>query len=202
MDKFAEVAKNTNPFFLLEKQNLSPILEMYFQINHLKQLLRRGWRRKERVSEKHCESVADHCFGMLILAWLIMEKSALDMDVLKVFKMIIAHEFGEIYAGDITPVDAISKTEKHAREKTSVLKIFGKVPGGEIFIELWYEYEAKDSREAIFVTQIDKLEMAFQAAVYELQYRKDFFAFFRSAEEAINLPEIKSVLEEVKKVFL
>ena len=134
---FASIAKNSNPFELIKGKGVNLIIEIYFQIMHLKQLYRRGWLRKERVSKMHCESVADHCFGMFILAWLIMDKLLLELDTLKVFKMIIGHEFGEVYGGDMTPVDGISEDEKYRIEHASVLKIFKDFPSGDSYIKIF-----------------------------------------------------------------
>lgn len=195
---FASIAKNGNPFELISGKGMNLIIEVYFQIMHLKQLYRRGWLRKERVSKMHCESVADHCFGMFILAWLIMDKFSLELDALKVFKMIIGHEFGEVYGGDMTPVDGISEEEKYRIERDSVLKIFKDFPGGDSYIEIWEEYAAKTTREARFVAQIDKLEMAFQGSIYMMQHKKDLEHFIASAEKSIYDAELVSLFREIQ----
>ena len=197
---FSSVAKNSNPFNLIEGKGASWIIEIYFQIMHLKQLYRRGWLRKERVSKMHCESVADHCFGMFILAWLIMDKLSLNLDVVKVFKMIIGHEFGEVYGGDITPVDGISKEEKYKLEQASVHKIFKNFPGGDAYIEIWEEYDAKVTNEARFVSQIDKLEMAFQGFIYQMQHKKDFASFIASAEKSIHDAQLVELFQEISSL--
>lgn len=195
---FALIAKNGNPFELINGKGLNLIIEVYFQIMHLKQLYRRGWLRKERVSKMHCESVADHCFGMFILAWLIMDRFSLNLDTIKVFKMIIGHEFGEVYGGDMTPVDGISEEEKYRIEHDSVLKIFKDFPGGNSYIEIWEEYAAKATREATFVAQIDKLEMAFQGSIYMMQHQKDFEAFIASAEKSIHDVGLLELFKEIQ----
>ena len=92
---FADIAKNRNPAEVLPKKAVDPIIEVYFQINHLKQLYRRGWLRDNRVSEAQCESVADHCFGMMILAILVIDRFSIRVDLLKVARMIVLHELGE-----------------------------------------------------------------------------------------------------------
>ncbi|MFA6973844.1 MAG: HD domain-containing protein [Parcubacteria group bacterium] len=195
---FASIAKNGNPFELIKGRGVDMIIEIYFQISHLKQLYRRGWLRKERVSKMHCESVADHCFGMLILAWFISEKLSLELDMLRVFKMIVAHEFGEVYGGDITPVDGISIEEKYRIEQTAVRKLFQDFPGGEEYIAIWEDYDAKVSKEAKFVAQIDKLEMALQGSIYQLQHDKDFTSFIASAEKAIHDTELLDLFRQTQ----
>lgn len=150
-ERFADVAKNANPGSLLKGRAVDPIIEVYYQINHLKQLYRRGWLRKNRVSEARCESVADHCFGMMILAILIMDRFALGLDFPKVARMIVLHELGEVYGGDITPVDGISDEEKYRIEQESARRIFDAYPGGDAYMAAWEEYDAKTTMEAKFV---------------------------------------------------
>ncbi|GEM_PF-234675 len=194
---FADIAKNRNPAEVLPKKAVDPIIEVYFQINHLKQLYRRGWLRDNRVSEAQCESVADHCFGMMILAILIIDRFAIRVDLLKVARMIVLHELGEIYGGDITPLDDISDEEKYRIEYESVKRVFETYPGGERYVEEWEEFEAKQTKEAKFVAQLDKLEMTFQGAVYQLQHGSDFSAFFESAGRAIRSDKLAGLFNEI-----
>jgi putative hydrolases of HD superfamily len=198
----ASIAKNGNPWDFIQGMNVNPIITIYFKINHLKQLFRRGYLRRNRVSMEKCESVADHCFGMLILAWFIITKYSLDFDLLKIFKLVIAHEFGEIYAGDITPTDNIPREEKFRLEKSAVEKLFADFPDGEEFIAAWAEYSAKTTPEAIFVSQIDKLEMAFQASVYQFQYEheKDFTEFILGVQDQISNPILREIYEELSEI--
>ena len=55
---------------------------------------------------------------MALLAITMIEKYNLPYDTLKCIKMCIIHELGEIYAGDYTPYDKITKEEKHLKESS------------------------------------------------------------------------------------
>lgn len=194
--------KHENPYELLPgKERVSTVIALYFQISQLKQLFRQGWLRDGKISEAKCESVADHCFGMVSLGWFICDQFHLGLDMLKVFKMIIAHEFGEVYGGDITPADGISEVDKYAIEKDSVKRIFGHIPGGQTYVDIWEEFSAKTSKEAVFVAQLDKLEMALQASVYTLEYGCDLSGFMASAESAVHNPILVEILEEVRSLL-
>ncbi len=120
------------------------------------------------------------------------------MDVLKVLRMALLHDFGEIYVGDITPADAIDRDEKYRLERRAVLQVFNKLPRGADYIDLWEEYEQGVSPEARFVRQLDRLEMALQASVYEHQQLADLSEFFVSAEQALTAPGLQSLLEALK----
>ncbi len=192
------IASNLNPYLLLGNKNHSPIIGIYFQINHLKQLFRRGYLLNNRVPVEKCESVADHCFGMLVLAWFLSEKISLNLDTTKIFKLIIAHEFGEIYGGDITPNDNIPAEEKNFIETSSLHRLFDGTQWEESCKSIWEEYCAQETPESRFVSQIDKLEMAFQAAIYQLQYKQDFTDIITSSENSIFDLELAGLLREIQ----
>ena len=173
--------KNPNPNKYLNYKNTSKITRQYYQVNHLKNLYRQGWLHRNIPKDK-CESVAEHTFGVAILAMLIAEKHFPFLDLTKVLKLSLLHDLGEIYAGDITPKDNISPEKKKNAELASFIKVFGE--GGEA-TALWKEYEAQLSPEAILVNQIDRLEMALQASIYEHQGYKSLQEFFDTTKSTL-----------------
>ena len=58
-----------------------------------------------------------------MLAISIIEKYKLNYDITKCMKLSIIHELGEIYAGDFTPNDNITKEEKHELEKRAIERL-------------------------------------------------------------------------------
>ena len=56
----------------------------------------------------------------------------------------------------------------------------------------------KFSKEAKFVAQIDKLEMAFQGSIYQMQHEKDFTSFIASAEKSIYDSELLKLFMEIQ----
>ena len=193
------ITKNDNPFQFLAGKNLNPIIEIYFQTNHLKHLLRQGWLARG-IPEDKCESVGDHSFAVALFAMMIAKKYFPELDMMKLIKMSLVHELGEIDGGDITPHDGIDKKEKYAIEEKGIRKMFANFPEGEEYLELWLEFEENRSAEAKFVKQIDKLEMAMQAAVYAKQYGKNLDEFIASARGRITDKKLISLLDELKKI--
>ncbi len=59
--------KASIPVAQLSARCLLPLIEAYFEFNHLKQLYRQGWLR-HGVPHTQCESVAEHTFGVALLA--------------------------------------------------------------------------------------------------------------------------------------
>ena len=171
--------KDTNPFEKYQKID-NDVVSFYMQYNHLKNIYRQGWL-KVRIGLEHrekCESVADHSFSMALLAITMIEKYKLPYDTLKCIKMCIIHELGEIYAGDYTPYDNITKEEKHLKEKEAIQKVLKQLDFDNDFLQLWKEFEKRETEEAKFVKNLDELEFLLQSAAYEL----DTSSFKRSIE--------------------
>jgi len=172
------------------------LIEFAFEFSHLKNLYRQGWLKKN-IPEEKCESVADHSFGVAILSMIVAEEYFPDLDIANVMKIALTHEIGEIIVGDITPHDKISKEEKHKLEETAVKEIFEGFPNPEKYISIWKEYENNRTPEAKFVKQMDRLEMALQASVYEHQEHGNLSEFYESVKDAINEPKIKEILDKI-----
>jgi putative hydrolase of HD superfamily len=194
---FINKIKAKNPINHIKKHNPSPIIEIYFECAHLKNLFRKGWLTRGIPTER-CESVAEHSFGMAVSAMIFAESFYPELDLLKILRMALIHDFGEIYVGDIIPGDPISHKEKYELEKESILQIFSKLPNGNDYIALWEEYEKGGSPEAQFVRQIDRLEMALQALIYEHQEQKNLGKFFQSARADISSSELAAILNEIE----
>lgn len=182
----------------LELENKSnEIIEVYFEIQSLKNLFRQGWLKKG-IEKKFCESVADHSFSTSMLAWLIADNYLPELDIIKVLKYSLIHEIGEIYAGDITPYDNITDSEKYELEIASVKKVFSKLKHGDKYIKLWEEFENAENKEAKFIKQIDRLEMAFQAHFYENKLDLNLQDFKNSAKSVLRDEILKDLLQSLE----
>jgi len=187
------------PLTHLENKNTLPLIKLYFEFAHLKQLYRQGWL-KRGVPPARCESVAEHTLGVAVLAMVLADSYFPELDQLKVMRMALLHDFGEIYAGDIMPSDPISRAEKKALEVEAVRQVLGKLPQGERYIALWEEYERQESAEARWVKQMDRLEMVLQASVYEQQGLADMSEFFESVEPFLTEPELRAILQALREL--
>ena len=190
--------KAPNPISLVNQSKTNPIIAAFFEISHLKQLYRQGWL-KRGIPPERCESVAVHFFGMAVLALLLAEAYHPELDQLKVLRMALIHDIGEIYAGDFTPGDEITPEEKNQLERESVQHVFGKLPHGDEYIHLWEEFESGTSPEAQFIRQVDKLEMILQASIYEHQGWDTLDEFFDCNKLMITLPELQILLENLER---
>ncbi|NMO20698.1 HD domain-containing protein [Pyxidicoccus fallax] len=189
--------KAAPPISLIQGRKTLPLIETYFELNHLKQLFRQGWLRVGIPSER-CESVAEHSLFVALLGLFIAEGYFPQADASKVVRIALLHDLGEAYAGDITPHDGVDREAKHALERRAVETILGKLPRGADYLALWDEYEHGTSFEARLVRQLDRLEMGLQACVYEHQGAGDLSQFFVSVEKALESPELRAVLAEIE----
>ncbi|KAF3934963.1 hypothetical protein ABW19_dt0208957 [Dactylella cylindrospora] len=87
--------------------------------------------------------------------------------------MALVHDIAESVVGDFTPMDPISKEEKYRRESTTI-EYFSKVLLEKVnpilakeLVGLFEEYEAGETKEALFVKDIDVYDMILQAFEYE-----------------------------------
>jgi putative hydrolases of HD superfamily len=188
--------KSDHPAHLLRDKHASALITAYFEVNQLKQLYRQGWLHRGLPLE-HCESVAEHTFGVLFLAMAIADAHFPELDLLKVMRLALLHDFGEIYAGDIVPADHVDAQEKYKRERESALQVLSRLPDGATYVALWQEYEDNLSPEARFVKQLDRLEMGLQAMVYELRGHIDAGEFLASTAAALVTPVLREVYDEI-----
>jgi len=174
------------------------ILVLLKEFNQLKKLFREGWLRY--IDRKDCESVAEHCFMTALLSMFIKDKYFPKANIEKILRMALIHEAGEIYVGDITPHDNISKEEKHKKEKEAVELIFSNLSNGKNYISLWEEYELGKTLEAQIVGWSDRLELAYQALIYEKNHEIDLQEFFDSVEGKITDEKVNKIFDEIKEL--
>ncbi|ODQ67016.1 hypothetical protein NADFUDRAFT_40200 [Nadsonia fulvescens var. elongata DSM 6958] len=182
---------------LIEKAKTSPRISQLLFLNIielLKTTKRTGWLNFDIVQP---ESISDHMYRI-------------NKD--HCVKVALVHDMAEALVGDITPVDPMSKEEKHARELAAIeyltqvlIKPFNPIAADEI-LELWNEYENLTSVEARFVKDIDKYELLVQCFEYEKKHdgQKDLSQFL-SVVKSIKTDEVigwaNDVLVERKEMW-
>jgi putative hydrolase of HD superfamily len=124
-----------------------------------------------------------------------------ELDTSRVVRMALIHDFGEIYAGDLTPEDGFSKEQKRRLESESVARVFNKLPNGDEYLALWEECEAGLSPEARFVREIDRLEMAMQAGVYASLGYKNLDDFFATAKRDISTNQLLDIVSSLEDQY-
>lgn len=148
------------------------VLNFYLLANKLKDVIRTGWG-EVKISSNRIESVADHIYGCLVLAIGLDSENDLDLDMLKVFKMITVKELEKINLDkEFTTRDYPTKEERDAKARETVLEVTNGLLKQQELIDLVNEYSKKETKEAKFVYQLTKIESDIQAKIYDL--RGDF----------------------------
>jgi putative hydrolase of HD superfamily len=188
--------KVEKPSLPIEKDSPASFTRFYFELVRLKHLYRQGWLQRG-IPESQCESVAEHSYGVSCLAMLLADLYFPQLNMEKVLRLSLLHDLGEIDAGDITPSDGVSIEKKSKMERESLFRIFQDFPIREQYLQIWEEYEEGKTAESVFVRQVEKLEMAFQAKVYEAITQTDLSQFLESVSKILETQQLKEILEEI-----
>jgi 5'-deoxynucleotidase YfbR-like HD superfamily hydrolase len=94
-----------------------------------------------------------------ILSWYIHEKYNLNLDIAKILKYSLTHDFVERYAGDVPTFASRSERDnKVRREQESLNRLGEEFKDFEDMITTMREYEIKDDEESLFVWSVDKIQ--------------------------------------------
>ncbi len=141
------------------------VIKYYVLCNQLKNVIRTGWK-EWHVKKERLESVAEHIFGVQMLAIAMKSEYQYNIDIMKVILMLAIHELGETIIGDLTQFE-ISKEEKEKIEHAAVHKILGSLLDGNLIEELFLEFDSHQTKESLFAYQCDKLECDLQSKLYD-----------------------------------
>lgn len=142
------------------------VLKYYVFCNTLKDVVRTGWK-DWKVNRERLESIAEHIYGVQMLAIAMKSEYNYDVNIEKVLKMLAVHETEEIVIGDLTFFD-INREEKNKIGHRAVEKIFAGLIDGKEYINLILEFDERKTKEALFAYHCDKLEADIQARIYDL----------------------------------
>lgn len=141
------------------------VINYYVICNRLKNVIRTGWK-NWNVQRERIESVAEHIFGVQMLAIAMKSEYQYDVDIMKVIFMLAVHELGETVIGDLTQFQ-ISKDKKEKLEHEAVNRILGGLLDGSQIEQLFLEFDAHNTKESMFAYQCDKLECDLQSKLYD-----------------------------------
>ena len=141
------------------------VINYYVICNRLKDVIRTGWK-DWNVQRERIESVAEHIFGVQMLAIAMKSEYQYDVDIMKVIFMLAIHELGETIIGDLTQFQ-ISKKEKEKIEHRAVHMILSGLLDGNQVEQLFLEFDEHKTKESIFAYQCDKLECDLQSKLYD-----------------------------------
>jgi len=133
------------------------------QIEFIKEIdkLKKIYRQSVISDGSREENDAEHSWHLAVMAMVLHEyANDRQLDLLKVIKMVLIHDIVEIDAGDTFIYDVKGNANKLEREEKAAQRIFGILPKEQAleFINLWREFEEKNTMEAKFAAALDRLE--------------------------------------------
>ncbi len=141
------------------------VIDFYVLTNKLKHVIRTGWK-NWNVDRERIESVAEHVYGVQMLAIAIYSEYSYNIDLKKVLYMLAIHELEEIYIGDLTQFE-ISKEKKRKIGQEAVSKVLDNLLNRKELIAIIEEFEERRTKEALFAYYCDKLECDLQCKLYD-----------------------------------
>jgi len=132
------------------------LVEFLGIIGRLKSTTRHVWAMDGRQ-----ESVAEHCWRLAVIALLIADEFP-GLDMQKVLKMCLIHDFGEAITGDIPSFFKTKQDED--KEELAIAGLIERLSEGlsestaKEFAELFAEMAELDTEEAKLFKALDKLE--------------------------------------------
>ena len=157
-------------------------------IYSIKDVMRAGWLRVG-VPEDLCESVADHSYKAARAAFHYTRD-------IHLVKILLVHDLAEAIVGDVTPHDGISEEVKHARELEAMIRITKPLPFGNHIMKLYLEYADNITPTSHLSHELEKLETATQALIYE-DMGYDTSEFFPYVEERLHTPDLVRIFHKL-----
>lgn len=170
------------------------VIRYYVLCNKLKNIIRTGWK-DWNVKRDRIESVAEHIFGVQMLAIAIKSQYEYDIDISKVILMLALHELEEIYIGDLTQFQ-ISKEEKEKLGHEAINKVLKDLLDKEQILKLILEFDERKTKEAIFAYHCDKLECDLQCKLYDEEKCVDLS--LQDKNQTFNDQLVQKLLQEEK----
>ena len=177
-------------------KKIKDIMSFYALCSKLKDTIRKGpltW----NANRKRIESVAEHIYGVQMLAISIYYQFGYKLDLNKVIYMLAIHELEEIEIGDLAFYET-TKEDKLEKGKNATDLILKDLIGKEEISNLLDEYNERKTEEAIFAYHCDKLECDVQMKLYDQEGCFDLNN--QPNNPIIDLPSVKKVLESENSI--
>lgn len=142
-------------------------IEFFYEIGQLR-LINRMWR---RFFQSETSNVAEHTLRVIWIALAIAKKEKVK-DEGKILKMALVHDITESRTGE---VDYISRQYAELKEDLAISDMLENTILEEDFINVWKEYEERNSIESKIVKDADNLDVNLELKEQEIQTISDKF---------------------------
>lgn len=177
----------------MDIQKIKQQLDFIIEIDKVKSIFR-----KSRIFDgsRH-ENDAEHSWTICMMAIIMQEHANFKVDIIKVIHMLLIHDIVEIDAGDVF-LYSEARNDVHEKEEAAAKRIFGMLPDDqcEYFINLWREFEVRETNEAKFAAVFDRLEPVLQNTFHNGGTWKEF-----GVSKAVVLEKTKHIQEGSEAIW-
>jgi len=152
-----EVESKTGKERLIESERFKSQIEFILEVDKLKQIQRRTM----LLDRSRRENSAEHSWHIALIVLVLSEYAQEDnLDLLRVIKLLLAHDLVEIDADDTYCYDEVGGQDQKEREMKAADRIFNILPSDQAgsFRTLWDEFEARETAESRFANALDRLQ--------------------------------------------
>lgn len=143
---------------------LNQQLRFLIEVDKVKAILRRS----KLFDGSRFENDAEHSWTIAIMAVLLHAHANFPVNLEKAITMLLIHDIVEIDAGD-SFLYSTERADAHVKERRAAERIFGMLAPRQRddFLQLWEEFETRESNEAKFAAVFDRMEPILQNYVNE-----------------------------------
>lgn len=140
----------------MDQDRLARQLAFLIEADKLKSVLRAG----SLCDRSRLENSAEHSWHVALYALVLAEHANRPVRIDRVIKMLLIHDIVEIDAGDNPIHGDHDASEIEAIERAAADRLFGLLPPDQAarFRNLWEEFEAAETDDAIFARSIDRVQ--------------------------------------------
>jgi putative hydrolase of HD superfamily len=131
-------------------------IDFIVEIDKLKGVLRQN----VVIDRSRRENSAEHSWHLALMAVILADLAAPEVQPLRVLKMLLIHDLVEIDAGDTFLYDGARSADQATREQAAAKRLFGLLPAdlARELGDLWAEFEAGATPDAAFARALDHLQ--------------------------------------------
>lgn len=138
-------------------ENLEAQLTFIRELDRLKGVYRLA---RVKSDNNRRENSAEHSWHLCLIAHVLLDYAEEALDIHKVIRLLLVHDIVEIDAGDtfaFAPQSALD--EQPEKELRAAKRLFGLLPEHqrEEFLNLWLEFEQRETPESRFAVAIDRV---------------------------------------------
>ena len=166
---------------------MSATLATLIELQRLKRLDRTGW--ILRGLPNGTESVGAHSFGVAVTAMLLADElldQGVAIDVEKVLRIALLHDWAEARVGDMprTATLYFGADARRNAESAALADIVSQLKASSRYLEIYGEYEHRESVEAKLVKAADVLDLLVQVLALERAGARGLDEFWEVTKES------------------